>query len=101
MHAGIDSLNVAAAAAIACYFPRLRAGVTGQSSRIAVRQLLVQGVELLPRPAGEPVAEHGAVQVVGLVLQAAGQQTGADHLDRLAVWSWPRQVARSGRASST
>ena len=42
-------------------------------------------VELLARPLGQAVAEDGAEQVVGLVLEAACQQAGAGELDRLAV----------------
>ena len=82
MHGGIDSLNVAAVrpspampwpAHLASRAPRRDRPVL----RIAVRQLLVLAVELLPGAAGQPVAEDDAVQVVGLVLQAAGQQPGA------------------------
>jgi hypothetical protein len=41
-------------------------------------------VQLLPRPAGKPVAEDDAVQVVGLVLKATGEQASTEHLDRVA-----------------
>ena len=81
MQAGIDSLNVAAASAIACYSLSVR-GRDRPVVGIVVRPLLVQGPQLLAGPAREPVAEHDAVQMVGLVLQAAGQQAGAGHLHR-------------------
>ena len=48
---------------------------------VEVGAILVAGPELLAGPVGQPVAEHDAVQMIGLVLEAAGQQAGADDLD--------------------
>ena len=96
MSAGVDSLNVAAAAAIACYsmLVDLRSSVCNPGRhrpvvRVGVGDVLVQAVQLLACPAGEPVAEHGAVEVVGLMLEATGQQAGAGDLDRVPVLVLP------------
>src|SRR4051794_40280043 len=48
-------------------------------------RLLVRLLELLAGLVGQSVAEHDAVGVVGLVLQAPGEQAVAGELDRLAV----------------
>ena len=50
-----------------------------------VGELVVLLVERLARPFGQPITEDGAEQMVGLVLEAARQQTGAGELDGLAV----------------
>ena len=41
----------------------------------------MQRIELLASSSGEPVAEHDAIEMVGLVLQAPGEQSGAHHLN--------------------
>ena len=122
MRAGIDSLNVAAAAAVACYAlaprvaPRARVLVVvvlvvgrpeprrdGPVGGIARREVVVLLAQLLAGPSREPVAEDGAVEVVGLVLQAAGEQPVAVDLDRVAVDVLPAadRRGRGGRASRT
>jgi len=45
----------------------------------------VQRIEFLASSSGEPVAEHDAIEMVGLVLQAASEQPGAHHLNGGAV----------------
>ena len=50
--------------------------------------------------AGQVVDEEQAAQVVGLVLQAPGEEAGAADLDGLPVLSTPRTVADSDRSSS-
>lgn len=65
-----------------------------------VSDLVVAFVEAASPSAGESVAEDDSLEVVGLVLEAAGQLSGAGQLDGMAVLVRPRQIARSGRASS-
>jgi len=45
----------------------------------------MQRVELLTGAAREPVPEHDAVQVIGLVLQATSQQARTHYLNLFAV----------------
>ncbi len=51
---------------------------------VVLDELLVLLVELLAAALGDAVAEHRAVEVVGLVLESACQQPGAEELDRRA-----------------
>jgi len=43
----------------------------------------VKLVKLLSRSARQPVTEHNAVEVIGLVLKATGQQSSTNDLDRI------------------
>ncbi len=132
MASGIDSLNVAAATAVACYvvraeraeveergalatsletlvtssvrphevsrltsfapqppreahFVRTSTSVGGPAGWVLLGGVVVLLGQLLHRPPVEPVAEDASLAVVGLVLQAAREQTVAGVADRRTV----------------
>ena len=73
-----------AAAAIACYVTR-QAWLGGPARREVLCRPIVLLRKLLPIPVTDPVTEDRAEGVVGLVLQAPGQQSGPGKLE----WSRP------------